>query len=91
MSDVVDPSETSRRQCLTRLADEARGRGLQCTLTGPDGTLLNVVNPASGHSTMVFAMQLSSDSWSYLWSGGGSASATDPAQAAESLAAFLGR
>jgi hypothetical protein len=91
MSGAVDSSDTSRRQCLTRLADEARSRGLQCTLTGPDGALLHVANPASGHSTMVFAMSLSPDNWSYLWSGGGSASATDPAQAAESLAASLGR
>lgn len=40
---------------------------------------------------MVFAMPSSSDAWSYLWSGGGSASADNPAQAADLLAASLDR
>jgi hypothetical protein len=90
MSDAVDPAENSRRHCLARLADEARARGLHCRLTGPDGGLLHVSKPSSGQSTMVFAVPSSSDAWSYLWSGGGAASASDPAQAAELLAASLG-
>jgi hypothetical protein len=82
---------TSRRQCLTRLADEAQTRGLRCTLTGPDGALLHVSNPSSGQGTMVFAMPSAPNGWSYLWSGGGSASADDPSRAADLLAAFLHR
>ena len=88
MSGAADPNEESRRECLARLADEARTRGLQCTLAGPNGALLHVSRP-NGPNTMVFAMPSSADAWSYLWSGGGSASANDPAQAAELLAASL--
>jgi hypothetical protein len=82
---------TSRRRWLTRLADEAQTRGLRCTLTGPDGALLHVSSPITGHGTMVFAMPSSQSGWSYLWSGGGSASADDPSRAADLLAASLDR
>jgi hypothetical protein len=91
MSGTVDPTERSRRQCLAGLASEAQLRGLQCRPAGPDGALLHVSSPSSGHSTMVFAMPSLSHTWTYLWSGGGSASAVDPAQAADLLAAFLDR
>jgi hypothetical protein len=91
MSGTVDPAEESRRQCLAGLASEAQMRGLQCRLAGPDGALLHVSSPSSGHSTMVFAMPPSPDTWIYLWSGGGSASATDPSRAADLLAASLNR
>ena len=91
MSGAVDPTEESRRHCLAMLADEARTRGLRCTPTGPNGALLHVSRPSNGHSTMVFAVPSSSGAWSYLWSGGGSASADDPAHAAGLLAASLDR
>jgi hypothetical protein len=91
MSGDADPNATSRGHRLARLAEEARARGLRCTLTGPDGTLLHVSSPSSGQGTMVFAMPSSPDTWSYLWSGGGSADAEDPAQAADLLAASLAR
>ena len=91
MSGVADSTENSRRNCLTRLADEAQTRGLRCALTGPDGALLHVSRPSSGHSTMVFAVPSSTDAWSYLWSGDGAASSDDPAQAADLLAASLSR
>lgn len=91
MSGTLDPTDESRRHCLAGLAYEAQIRGLQCRLTGPDDALLHVSSPSSGHSTMVFAMPSSPDAWTYLWSGGGSASATDPSQAADLLAASLDR
>lgn len=91
MSGAVDSTENSRRNRLARLADEARTRGLRCALTGPDGGLLHVSRPSSGNSTLVFAVPSSTDAWSYLWSGGGAASANDPAQAADLLAASLDR
>jgi hypothetical protein len=91
MSGAVDPAEITRQDCLAMLAHEARVRGLQCSLTGPDGALLQVSHPSSGRSTIVFAMPSPSDTWSYLWSGGGSASATSPAQAAGLLAEALDR
>jgi hypothetical protein len=91
MSGTVDPAKESRRHCLARLASEAQIRGLQCGPAGPDGALLHVSSPSSGRSTMVFAMPSSPDTWIYLWSGGGSASATDPSHAADLLAASLNR
>ena len=91
VSDTADPTEEPRRQRLAGLTSEARMRGLQCRPVGPDDALLHVANPSSGHSTMVFAMPSWPDSWTYLWSNGGSASAADPAHAADLLAAFLDR
>jgi hypothetical protein len=91
VSGAVDPAEKTRQEFLARLAHEVQVRGLRCSLTGPDGALLQVSHPTSGRSTIVFAMPSSPDTWSYLWSGGGSASATSPAQAADLLATALDR
>jgi hypothetical protein len=90
MSGAADPIAESRRHCLARLAEEARTRGLRCTPAGHNDALLHVSRPSNGNSTMVFAMPSASGGWSYLWSGGGSAGADDPAQAADLLAIALG-
>jgi hypothetical protein len=89
MAGPVDPIAETRRHYLAVLAGEMEERGLVTRPLGPDDSVLHVADPATGHTTMVVAMPSSPVTWSYLWSGGGAASAGDPADAAERIAASL--
>lgn len=53
--------------------------------------MLRVSDPFTGRAVMVVAMQTSQIDWSYLWAGGGQASASDPARAADLILAGFGR
>lgn len=89
MAGPVDPTAEARRHYLAVLAGEVEARGLETRPAGPEDSVLHVTDPETGHMTMVVAMPSSPISWSYLWSGGGEASAADPAEAAETIAAAL--
>ncbi len=89
MAAAADYTAERRRRLLEALAREARARGLDTRLTSRGELMLQVTDPASGHTTLVLAVQASRIDWSYLWGGGGQMAATDPARAADLIAEFL--
>jgi hypothetical protein len=91
MAGPADSYAVSRRHYLAALVYEAGLRGLECRLLGPDEDILRIADSPSGRSTMVVAVPSSPVAWTYLWSGGGAASVTDPSRAADLIAAALGR
>jgi hypothetical protein len=90
MAGAVDPIAESRRHYLAALSYEAEVRGLGCRLLGPREDVLRITDPSTGRTATVVAMPSSPVTWSYLWSGGGLASAADPSRAADLIAASLG-
>lgn len=90
MAGPADSYAGSRRHHLAALAYEAGLRGLECRLLGPDEAVLRIAEPSSGRATMVVAVPSSAVAWTYLWSGGGAASVTDPSHAADLIAVALG-
>ena len=91
MADGADPYAVSRRHHLATLSYEAGLRGLETRLIGPGGDILRIADPSGGRPTMVVAVPSSGGAWSYVWGGRGTASTADPSDAAEQIAAFLGR
>jgi hypothetical protein len=89
MADGADPYAVSRRHHLAALSYEAGLCGLESRLIGPGGDILRIAS--GGRDTMVVAVPSSGGGWSYLWGGRGTASTADPSDAAEQIAAFLGR
>jgi hypothetical protein len=89
MAGSSDPIGGARRHHLAALAYEAGARGLACRLVGPGEGVLSVVEPRRGRSTMVVVIPSSPNVWSYLWGDGGVADTSDPAAAADLIAAFL--
>jgi len=89
MAAAADHTAERRRRLLESLAREARARGLDARLTSRGELMLQVSDTASGHGTLVVAIQTSRIDWSYLWGGGGQLAATDPARAADLIAEFL--
>jgi CelD/BcsL family acetyltransferase involved in cellulose biosynthesis len=84
--DMAEP----RRRHLAALSDAIQRLDLaiSCRLLGPTGSMLRVAGNTTGRRIMVLASP-TSDGWSFLWSGGGMADATDPAAAARQIAAAV--